>query len=60
MTCPTSCPHSPNYTQPLNPTLTHNMYQNLTNNTQKHQYHYTNTIPGNANTTSTFHLWLKM
>ena len=39
MTCPTSCPHS---TQPqtLNPTLSHTMYQNLTNKTKQHRYHY--------------------
>ena len=44
----------------LNPTLSHNMYQNFTNNTQQHWYHYTNTTPGNANKTSTIHLWLNM
>ena len=33
-------PLSPTHPTTLNPTLSHNMYQNLTNNTQQHRYHY--------------------
>ena len=43
----------------LIPTLSHNMYHHLTKNTQQTDT-ITNTTPGNANKTSTIHLWLKM
>ena len=33
-------PLAPTHPTTLNPTLSHNMYQNLTNNTQQHRYHY--------------------
>ena len=33
-------PLAPNHPTTLNPTLSHNMYQNLTNNTQEHRYIY--------------------
>ena len=31
---------APTHPTTLNPTLSHNMYQNLINNTQQHRYHY--------------------